>query len=249
MTLWRLEVLRLVRTRRWLPVVGLLLISGFLSPLTARYFTEFLEDFGPPGLQVTAPPAAPADGMREFVGNALQLGVLSLVLVAASSLAIDSQPEIAIFFRTRVRSMAQLVIPKYVVMSVMAAAAFVLGSLAAWYETEILLGSLPIGRTLIGIATGALFQCFVVAVVVFAAGWSKNFIQAAILAVVLVFTLPVIEIFDAVRPWLPSRLAANLLDVDRARTFVEYMRPVLVTLIAIPLLIYSGIRKLEQREL
>jgi ABC-2 type transport system permease protein len=100
--LWKLEALRLVRTKHWLPVAGVLLASGLLSPLTVRYFADFLENFGPPGISVTAPEPTPAQGMREFVGNALQLGVLSLVLVAANSLAVDAHPEISVFLRTRV---------------------------------------------------------------------------------------------------------------------------------------------------
>jgi hypothetical protein len=86
--------------------------------------------------------------------------------------------------------MARLVIPSSWSWERWRRPPLVLGALAAWYETEILLGSLPAGRTLIAIATGALLEFFVVALVVFAVGWSKNFIQAAVLAVVLFFTMP-----------------------------------------------------------
>jgi ABC-2 type transport system permease protein len=248
-TLWRLEWLRLVRTRRWLAVAGLLLLSGLVSPVTVRYLTDFLERFGPQDIQITVPPPTPAEGMREYVGNALQLGVLALVLVAASSLAIDSRPEIGVFLRSRVASVGRLVWPRFVVMATLGAGGFVLGALAAWYETEVLLGPLPVGRTLAGIATGALFEVFVVAVVVYASGRTAGYAQTALLAVVLVFLLPLLENVGALRPWLPSRLAANLMDVDRHRSLADYLRPTAVTLALVPALLALGIRGLEKREL
>jgi ABC-2 type transport system permease protein len=248
MNLWQLEILRLIRTRRWMPVVGVLVISGLVSPPTARYFSAFLENFGPNGIKVTAPAATPAEGMREYVGNALQLGILSLVLVSASSIAFDAHPEIAVFMRSRVRSMKELILPKFAVLAGLAAAAFVIGALAAWYETELLLGSLPVGRTVIGIATGALFELFVVAVVVYGAGRSAGFIQTTVFAVVVIFTMPILENVDSLRFWLPSRLASNLLEADQARSFLDYVRPVLVTVILIPVLLALGIRSLDRRE-
>lgn len=248
MTVWRLEVLRLIRTKRWMPIVGVLLISGVLSPLTARYFTDFLESFGPKDIQVTAAAATPAEGMREYVGNALQLGILSLVLVSAWSISVDGNREIAVFLRTRVRSMREVVIPKYVVVSSLAAVSFAAGSAIAWVETGALLGSLPVGRTLIGIGTGTLLEFFVVAVVVYAAGRTTNYIQAAVLTVAVIFVMPTLEHVDALRSWLPSRLASNLLELDRSRSAVEYLKPVAVTLVAIPALIAAGIRGMDRRE-
>ena len=46
----------------------------------------------------------PADGIAQFVGNASQIGLLVVVLVAASALAFDARREMAVFLRTRVRA-------------------------------------------------------------------------------------------------------------------------------------------------
>jgi hypothetical protein len=145
--------------------------------------------------------------------------------------------------------MRDLILPKFWVLSGLAAASFVAGALAAWYETVILLGSLPVGRTLIGIGTGALFELFVVAVVVYAAGRSASFIQTSILAIAVVFLMPLLENVGDLQPWLPSRLPGMLMDLDRSYSVGEYVKPVLVTAIAIPALVILGIRRLERREL
>jgi hypothetical protein len=144
--------------------------------------------------------------------------------------------------------MRAVVVPKFAVLAGLAVTAFVIGASIAWIETGILLGALPAGRALIGIATGALLELFIVAVVVYAAGRSANFIQAAVFAVVVIFAMPLLENVAWLGAWLPSRLAANLLDLDKQRDAFDYARPVLVTLIAVPALLALGIRAMDNRE-
>ena len=114
MSLWRLEWLRLVRTRRWLALAAIFLFFAVVGPLTARYLGEIVERFGGE-IEVTVPEPLPIDGIVQYVGGAFQLGLLVAVIVAAGSLTLDANPEIGIFFRTRVRNVRRLLVPRYVV--------------------------------------------------------------------------------------------------------------------------------------
>ena len=248
MNLWRLEWLRLLRTRRWISVLAVLLLFGFISPLTVRYAEDIFEQFAR-DVQVTLPDPTPYEAMREFAGNAQQLGILVVVLVSASALAVDANTEMAIFLRSRVRSVRQLVIPRFAVNAAFAAGAFLGGCLAACYETAILLGDLPLGRTAAAIATGMLFQVFVVAAVVLAAGVARSFVQTAVIAVGLLLTLPLLGLIAPLEPWLPSQLSSNLAELDQANGPADYLRPVASTLVAIPAFLAYSIRRLDTREL
>lgn len=249
MTLWRLEWLRLVRTRRWLSLAGVLLLFGFISPLTVRYAEDIFESFGPSDVQITLPDATPEEAMRQFVGNIQQLGTLVIVLVSASALTLDSRPEAAMFLRSRVRSMARLVLPKFALNAGVAALAFAGGALAAWYETEVLLGALPVGRTVLAITTGALFQVFIVATVALAAGLARSFLQTALFAVAFLLSLPLLSLVGAISPWLPSQLLSDLAELEQAKSFAGYARPVLVALVLIPVFLGLAVRGLDRREL
>jgi ABC-2 type transport system permease protein len=249
MTLWKLEWLRLTRTRRWLSLAGVLIIFGFVSPLTVRYAEDLLESLGPSDIEIALPDPTAFEAMREYVGNVQQLGTLVVVLVSASALALDGRPELAVFLRSRVRSARDLVLPRFGVNAGVAAAAFAAGGFAAWYETEVLLGSLPVGRTLLAILLGSLFQVFVVATVALAAGLAKSFVQTAILAVGLLLSLPLLALIGALGPWLPGELTVLLAELDRPRDAFDYVRPVLVTLVAIPLFLAVAVRRLDAREL
>ena len=46
MSLWRLEWLRLTRTKRWIALVGVYLFFGLLGPFTARYMAEIISFAG-----------------------------------------------------------------------------------------------------------------------------------------------------------------------------------------------------------
>ena len=250
MSLWRLEWLRLVRTRRWLSIAGIVVVFGFISPLTVRYAEELFEGLSPGGdVQIILPEATPLESMQQFVGNVQQLGTLVVVLVAAAAMAVDSHPEMAVFLRTRVRTVRKLIFPRFGANAALAAAAYTAGALAAWYETEVLIGSLPVGRTLAAIAGGALFQVLVVAVVVLAAGLSRSFIQTAVVAVGILLSLPLLGLIGGLDPWLPSRLATNLAHLDTPQSVADYVRPLVVTLGAILACLFIGIARLESREL
>ncbi|NUR29334.1 MAG: hypothetical protein HOV83_26405, partial [Catenulispora sp.] len=81
MNLWRLEWLRLVRTRRLVAVLGAYLFFGFSGPLTARYLSEILGRLGSDGVRVQFPKPTQADGIAQFTGNASQIGLLIVVIV------------------------------------------------------------------------------------------------------------------------------------------------------------------------
>lgn len=212
MTLWRLEWLRLARTRRWLVLVGVFLFFGLLGPLGARYLDQILGLAGGEldGAEIELPPPVPADGMIQFASNAFQVGTLVVVVVAAGSLAFDAIPEMGVFLRTRVPAVRSILVPRLVVTAVSVVAAFVLGVGAAWYETWVLIGAPDARGVLVGTAYGILFLCFVVALVAAVAGRASTVLSTVLGSALVLLLLPIVGIADAIGRWLPSHLAGAL---------------------------------------
>jgi ABC-2 type transport system permease protein len=248
MTAWRLEWLRLVRTKRWIAIGGVFLFFGLLGPLTARYMGTILERYGG-NLQVTVPPAVPVDGITQYVANAIQIGLLVAVIVAAGALAFDGTPQIGTFFRTRAERIADIVIPRFVVSAAAAAAGFLLGAIAALYETWVLIGSLPIGGWLAGTAYGMLYMVFAVAVVAAAAGMTRSRLSTVLAAIVVLLGLPILGLIPKVSDWLPSALIGAIDGVPRGESVVHYLGAGGVTVVAIGLCLWAGIRWAAAREL
>src|SRR5215469_5853039 len=138
MSLWRLEWLRLVRTPRALALGAVFLAVGLIEPVVTKYESKIFAHVGN-GVRISAPPPTAADGLNSYVSEALLVGLILVVVLAASALTFDSSQGRAIFLRTRVRSTWQLIAPRVAVNAVAAAVAYLLGTLAAWYETRLLL--------------------------------------------------------------------------------------------------------------
>ncbi|HVM21390.1 MAG TPA: hypothetical protein VM307_15630 [Egibacteraceae bacterium] len=247
MTLWRMEIARLLRTRRIVALGFVYLFFGFVGPLTARYMEQIIARFGG-GMAVDVPPPTPADGILQFASNAQQIGLLVVLVVAAGALAFDARPEIGLFLRTRVRSVARLLAPRYVVTTVAAGVAFVLGTLAAWYETAVLIGPLPAGRMIAGMAYGVLYLAFAVAVVALATAVMRGRLAAVAVAIIALLTLPILGLLPAVEPWLPSRLVGAQVALAAGDAPADYVRAAIVSVLASAALLAVSTVLLRRRE-
>lgn len=251
MTLWKLEVLRLVRTRRIVALLGVYVFFGLLGPLSARYLSEILDLAGSDleGATIVLPDPVPADGMAQFVSNASQIGTLVVVVVAAGSLAFDAIPEMGVFLRTRVPRIAAILAPRLVVVAVATVTAFVCAALTAWYETWALIGPLPAGPILIGTGFGILFLLFVIALVAAVAGWARSVLSTVLICVVILLVMPVLGVVDAVGRWMPTRLSGALAELPAGAAAGDYLPATAVTIAAMVGLLYLAVAGAKRREL
>ena len=249
MNLWRLEWLRLVRTRRALILLATYVFFGFIGPLTARYLAEILDRFGGDDLTVIIPDAVPADGIAQFASSAQQIGMLIAVVVAAGALTLEAIPEMSIFLRTRTSAASRLVIPRYAMSAVFVAAAYLVGLGVAWYETAVLIGPLPIPGMLGGALLGVVYLGFAIAVAA-AFGSRVGGVLGTVVATLLVLLLlPIIGIADAVGRWLPSHLVGAQVDLLGDGAFTDFLGALAVTVAASALLLLTAIRGVGSREL
>lgn len=248
MTLWQLELLRLVRTHRWLVLVGVYGFFGVTGPLLARYLQDLLGRFGG-GIELVMPDPAPIDGLAQYVGDASQLGVLALVVVAATALAVDARPEAAAFYRTRIEASRTVLVPRYVVTTAAGVGAYLLGTLLAWGGSVALLGPLPPGRVLLGAGLGSLYLAVLVAVVALVASLARSVLATVVLTVGVALALPVMGLLPPLAPWLPSRLVGGAVDVAAGAAPGSYLRAALVALAAVPVLLATAAWRQDHREI
>jgi ABC-2 type transport system permease protein len=245
--LWRLEVIRLVRSRRAIALFGVFAFFGLTSPFLARYMGEILQRFGG-GIEVILPEPVPADGITQFLGNASQIGLLVVLVVAAGALAIDAKPELAAFLRTRA-SLPRLVVPRYVVSTAAAGLAYTVGLLAAWYESHVLLGALPAGAMLAGIGYSIVYIAFAVAVVALSSAVTRGVLGAVGVSAGVLLALPVLGIVDALERWLPSHLLGAPDALVRGAEVSEFAGAAVVAVLAAAGLVAAAIALLGRREL
>lgn len=250
MSLWRLERLRLFRTRRWIAILGVYLFFGLIGPVTARYANQIFESFGAQsGPKMVFPPATVVDGIATYVKNVTQIGLLVLVVVAAGALSFDAKPTLAAFYRTRVRSTSQLVMPRFGVNAAAGSTGFLIGGLAAWYETELLIGHVPPVAMLEGIVLECLYLSFAVAVVAVSATLVKSQLNAVMLSLGVLIALPIMALVRGVAAWLPSYLVAAPDGLVGDQPLTNFARATCVTLVATVVCLWLAIRRSANREI
>lgn len=246
MSLWRLEWLRLVRTRRFLVLAGVFVFFGIVGPVTTRYLPEILEQFGA-GLEVTVPDPTPARALIEFMSNAVQIGVLAVAFVAAAAIAFDANTEMSTFLRTRARVPAILT-PRFVVNALAAVAALLLGAAIAYYEAGVLLGWLDLGRYTVGVALVAVYLVFAVALTALVSGFVGSVPAVALTSVGLLIVLGLLTLVPAAGRWLPSGLPGGFDAVISGEAF-SYWPAIGVTVALIVAMFWLTVFRLERREI
>ncbi|MFH9979857.1 hypothetical protein ACH4ND_11505 [Streptomyces sp. NPDC017179] len=208
LSLWRVEWLRLLRTKRLIALLGVFVLFGFAGPLLARYSGELLTHAGSSGqrVKIVFPPPVPADGVVQYVSNALGIGLIVTVVVAAYACSIDAGTALSVFYRTRARRFGDLLVPRFAVSAAGAVGGYLAGLLAAWYETAVLLGNpgtAAMGRTAL---VGSVYLVFAVAVTALAATLARSTLGTVGYALLVLFTLPLLGAVPHMSRWLPTEL-------------------------------------------
>jgi ABC-2 type transport system permease protein len=249
MTIWRLEVLRLFRTFRWVGLAASYVVFGILGPVITRYQEALFRNVGN-GITIIVPPPSAPQAIASYVGNAAQVGLIVTIFIAAGSLAFDARPEWAAFLRTRASSIGGILLPKFVVNAAAAAMSFAVGAVAAWLLTSVLIEDVPVGAMLAGIALWAVYLAFAVSVVALAAGLARSVIGAAGITAVVLLVMPLgAEVLGVAKPWMPSTLVGSLTTMVAGGSATEYLRAAGVAVLTTATCLLAAQRLLGRREL
>lgn len=248
MSLWRLEILRLFRTHRWIALFGVYLAFGLLGPVTATYLPDILTRVQSE-MTIIVPPPQPKDGMTNYINQVGQTGVIVVVAIAAGALAFDAHPGVSIFLRTRATGMWSLIRPRVTVTLAAAIAAYALGTLAVWYGTAVLLGPLPAGSMAAGLLCAALYLTFVIAVVAAAASLTRGTLGTVGLALITLLLLAIAGSVAPLHDWLPSSLVAAPANLLTGATLVDFLPAMAVAVVASAGLVAGAVWRLGRREI
>ena len=251
MSLWRLEWLRLVRTPRAVSLGAVFLATGLIEPVATRYASVLLNHVAR-GTVVNLPRPTAAQALSSYAGEATVVGLIVLVAMAASAYNFDARPGLSAFFRTRVPSMWRLTAPRFAASAAAGVAAYLLGTLAAWYETRLLIGSLPAGGLLAGMLCAAVYLTFAVAVTALATSLTTSTVASVgITLAILLAALPLLGDVHAISSWMPTALVgapADLVASPSTDDLAHFVPALGVCVAAGSLALAAAVRRLRARE-
>jgi ABC-2 type transport system permease protein len=229
---WRIEWWRLVRTRRLLALVAVFVFFGFTGPLGARYIAELVsKSSNADRITVIAPPPVPADGVSAYVSNAMLAGLIVSVVIAAYALAVDANPALSVFYRSRVSGYRALILPRVVVTTAGVVVAYIVGLLVAWYETAVLIGAPDAPAMAYTALLGSVYLAFAVAVTALAGTVTRGTLGTVGIAIVVQLLLPIAGTWSVLRRWMPSTLTDAPEALLRHTATDHYPRAIAVTVV------------------
>jgi ABC-2 type transport system permease protein len=247
MSAWRLEWLRLIRSPRAIALAGVYLFFGLLGPVTARYLQDIV-NHAQSGIQIVVAHPTPKDGIANYISQAGQTGLVIVVVIAASAFTFDARRGLSTFFRTRADGMWQLIAPRFGVNAAAAAAAYTLGTLAAWYETALLLGQPPAWAMLAGLLCGSVYLVFAVSVCTAAASVARSTLGAVGLTLGVLLGLPLLGLAGPLHSWLPSTLLTAPVNLLAHASLGDYLPALAIAAVGSALLLALATSRLARRE-
>jgi ABC-2 type transport system permease protein len=231
-SVWRVEWWRLVRTRRLLVLLAVFVFFGFAEPFAAKYVAQIVQHAGgTQRIKIEIPPPVPADGIGGYVNNAMLIGLIVSVVIAAYACAIDANPALSAFYRTRARRFSVVLLPRVAVTAAGIAGAYVVGLLVAWYETAVLIGAPDVPAMLYSALLGALYLVFAVSVTALAGSMARSALGAVGITLAFLLACPLIGTLPGVAPWMPSELVSASDTLLRHTAVDHYPRAVAVTVV------------------
>jgi ABC-2 type transport system permease protein len=150
----------------------------------------------------------PAGGISEYVSNAMLIGLIVSVVIAAYACAVDANPALSVFYRSRARNFSALILPRVTVTAGGVVGAYLVGLLVAWYETAVLIGAPDMAAMLLSALLGAVYLVFMVAVAALAGTVARSTSGTVGITLVVLLLCPILGALPGLSRWMPSVLAS-----------------------------------------
>lgn len=248
--LWRLEVLRVTRTRRWLLLLLAYPLLGALGPIVVRHLGSILDWLGADG--ASAPDKVDAaDGMLAYLSASGQIGLLVALGITAAALAVDHRTGLAAFYRTRTRRPRDLVLPRWTVCAAAVCTANALATVIVWAELRWLFGPVPTDRILYGLLFSTVYLLMALGLVAGAAAFLRRPVALFGAALVALILSPLPRLWKPARDWEPSGLggAGGELLEPNGPTPADFAVPSVMALALTAALLAVAVWRVGRREM
>ncbi|WP_271984099.1 hypothetical protein [Pseudoclavibacter terrae] len=204
------EIRRLTRSGLLLGLIVAFMFFGLSAPVLATHMQEiFSAAANTEQISMTASAATPADGIALYNQSAMQLGLILSVATAITSLTWDTRPGSSIFYRTRVRTLSYLTVPRLGVDGLAAVASYTLGLACAGIVTTAVIG--PLSPTLIATVwvSSSLYLAMAMSIGYLLMTVFRRTAATLAVSVVLLLALPLLNQVGATASWTPTALLAQ----------------------------------------
>lgn len=228
--LLRKELLEAWRTRRMLVVAIVFAAFGIGSPFLARYTPELVKALAGGQFQIVMPPPTVGDAADQFLKNLGQAGILTAVLLAMGSVAVEKERGTAALLLSKPASRGAYLLAKMLAITATLGLGLALAAAGGWAYTAFLFEAVPpIGWAAM---TGLLLLTLVVyaALTFLGSVLSRSSVGAAAIGVGGMLIVAVTSALPTIGAYLPGGLSAPARALALGADAGSVIGPLLVNL-------------------
>ena len=226
----RKELLEQWRTRRMLVVAIVFTGFGIGSPLLARYTPELVKALAGDQFQIVLPPPTAADAVSQFLKNLGQAGVLTAILLAMGSVAVEKERGTAALLLTKPVSRGAFLLAKLLAIATTLLVGLLLAAIGGYAYTAILFEALP------PLGWGAMAGLLLLALIAYASltflgsTLARSSLAAAAIGIGAMVVLLILSALPSIGPFTPGGLDAPGAALAVGKDPGALIGPVLVNL-------------------
>jgi ABC-2 type transport system permease protein len=194
----------------WIPLVFILL--GIMQPVTSYYLPEIIKAAGelPEGAVFDIPVPTPQEVLVQTFGQYSQIGVLVLVLAFMGIVAAEKNSGVSDIILVKPVSFANYITAKWVSIVIITLGSFLLGIIASWYYTGVLIGDVGFGELMKGSLVYGTWLVFLITVTLLLSSLFKSNIFVAFMSLLVAIGLSALtSLLSKWMTWSPARLSTH----------------------------------------
>jgi ABC-2 type transport system permease protein len=199
------ELKEQLRTYRLLIAVAVFLLFGLGTPLLIKYTPQLIEMAGE-DLVIQMPPPSAAMAIAEYISTIGQIGVLVAVLVAMGAVARERSRGTAAMVLSKPVRIESFIVAKLLAMSTTFIGALVLGSVACYTYTVLLIEPADISTFLAINLLVALFLVVCLAITLFFSSIFRNQLAAGGIALAIIIAQALLTQIPGFGDYLPAKV-------------------------------------------
>jgi ABC-2 type transport system permease protein len=154
-----------------------------------------------------------------------------------------------VFLRTRVPDVRRLLLPRVAVVTLAAVVASLLGTVAAAYETAVLLGPLPWTALAESVVVSVFALGFVVLLTSVFAQIFRGTLSTVLASLGVLLVMPILGVVPVIGRWLPTRLLGALAELVSGTSAVDLWPALLSSIVLGALCWWLAVARARRKEL
>jgi len=246
-TLFKKDLTELWRTKKVLILAIVFVIFALSSPLIAEMTPALLESLGD-AVQITMPDPTINDSYDQFVKNIGQLGVFTMIIVFGGLIANEKKRGLYTTLRNNGVNKFNFIFSKIVSQLLVLTVIYGISVLIFSLYNSIIFDQLFVEYSWLSFLAFYVYLVFVICLTNFFSAISKNSLVAILLAIGVVISLAILDLFEFGK-YAPNYLMSISLGILGDNSFLDYAwKNILITSALSTILIAISVKTLNNKE-